>query len=170
VRPRDAIFVADSSSRSADPVSRRRFRSSDRGDAGYLRTSGKIASSARQIENPHASRTETISVLWYRPKSSGRVFKRPSALSKRCRMSERYCILCVDEDVICLEARAALLEQEGYSVTAVSCPLRTLEFDVTKFHLAVLDFAMPALNGSALATFACSTSIFPDRVAQRNES
>jgi CheY-like chemotaxis protein len=65
-------------------------------------------------------------------------------------MSERYCILCVDDDVICLEARAALLEQEGYSVTAVSCPLRTLEFDVTKFHLAVLDFAMPALNGFQL--------------------
>jgi CheY-like chemotaxis protein len=65
-------------------------------------------------------------------------------------MSERYCILCVDDDVICLEARAALLEQVGYSVTAVSCPLRALEFDVAKFHLAVLDFAMPALNGFQL--------------------
>ena len=47
-------------------------------------------------------------------------------------MSERYCILCVDDDVSGLEARAALLEEEGYSVTAVSCPLRALEFDVTK--------------------------------------
>jgi CheY-like chemotaxis protein len=65
-------------------------------------------------------------------------------------MSERYCILCVDDDVSCLEARTALLEEEGYSVTAVSCPLRALEFDVTKFHLAVLDFAMPALNGFQL--------------------
>jgi CheY-like chemotaxis protein len=65
-------------------------------------------------------------------------------------MSERYCILCVDDDVSCLEARAALLEEEGYSVTAVSCPLRALEFDVTKFHLAVLDFAMPAMNGFQL--------------------
>jgi CheY-like chemotaxis protein len=65
-------------------------------------------------------------------------------------MSERYCILCVDDDVSCLKARAALLEEEGYSVTAVSCPLRALEFDVTKFHLAVLDFAMPALNGFQL--------------------
>lgn len=51
-------------------------------------------------------------------------------------MSERYSILCVDDDVSGLEARTALLEEEGYSVTAVSCPLRTLEFDVTKFHLA----------------------------------
>jgi len=65
-------------------------------------------------------------------------------------MSERYCILCVDDDVRCLEARAALLEEEGYSVTAVSCPMRALEFDVTKFHLAVLDFDMPALNGFQL--------------------
>jgi CheY-like chemotaxis protein len=65
-------------------------------------------------------------------------------------MSERYCILCVDDDVSGLEARAALLETMGYSVTAVSCPLRALEFDVTKFHLAVLDFTMPALNGFQL--------------------
>ena len=65
-------------------------------------------------------------------------------------MSERYCILCVDDDVSGLEARAALLEEEGYSVTAVCCPLRALEFDVTKFHLAVLDFSMPALNGFQL--------------------
>jgi CheY-like chemotaxis protein len=65
-------------------------------------------------------------------------------------MSERYSILCVDDDVSGLEARAALLEKNGYSVTAVSCPLRALEFDVTKFHLAVLDFAMPALNGFQL--------------------
>jgi CheY-like chemotaxis protein len=62
-------------------------------------------------------------------------------------MSERYCILCVDDDVSDLDARAALLEEEGHSVTAVSCPLRALELDVPKFHLAALDFAMPALNG-----------------------
>jgi CheY-like chemotaxis protein len=65
-------------------------------------------------------------------------------------MSERYCILCIDGDVSCLEAGTALLEEEGYSVTAVSCPLRALEFDVTNFHLAVLDFAMPAMNGVQL--------------------
>jgi CheY-like chemotaxis protein len=65
-------------------------------------------------------------------------------------MSERYCILCVDDDVICLEARAALLEEEGYSVTVVSCPLRALEHDVSKFHMAILDFDMPVLNGFQL--------------------
>jgi CheY-like chemotaxis protein len=65
-------------------------------------------------------------------------------------MGERYRILCVDDDVSGLEARAALLEAEGYSVTAVSCPLRALEFDVSTFHLAVLNFAMPALNAFQL--------------------
>lgn len=62
----------------------------------------------------------------------------------------RYCILCVDDDRVGLEARAALLEEQGYSVTAVSCPLMALECDVSKFHLAILDFSMPALNGFQL--------------------
>jgi DNA-binding NtrC family response regulator len=83
-------------------------------------------------------------------------------------MSERYCILCVDDDVSGLEARAALLEKEGYSVTAVSCPLRALEFDVSKFHLGCIGLRHARSERiSALATFACSTRIFPDRVAQR---
>jgi hypothetical protein len=59
----------------------------------------------------------------------------------------KYCILCVDDDLIGLGARAALLEEEGYSVTVVSCPLMALEHDVSKFHMAILDFAMPVLNG-----------------------
>jgi CheY-like chemotaxis protein len=62
----------------------------------------------------------------------------------------KYCILCVDYDHIGLELRAALLEEEGHSVTAVSCPLMALEYDVSTFHLAILDFAMPVLNGFEL--------------------
>jgi CheY-like chemotaxis protein len=62
----------------------------------------------------------------------------------------KYCILCVDDDVSCLEARAALLQEEGYSVTTVSCPLMALEHDVSKFHMAILDFDMPVLNGFQL--------------------
>ena len=61
-------------------------------------------------------------------------------------MNERYCILRVDDDVSGLEVRAVLLEEEGYSVTAVSCPLMALEFVATKLHLVVLDFAMAALS------------------------
>ena len=58
-------------------------------------------------------------------------------------LPRKYCILCVDDDLIGLELRAALLEQEGYSVTAASCPLMALEHDVSKFHMAILDFDMP---------------------------
>jgi CheY-like chemotaxis protein len=65
-------------------------------------------------------------------------------------MSERYCILCVDDNVSDLEARATLLEEEGYFVTTVSCPLMALEYDVSQFHLAILDFDMPGLNGFQL--------------------
>ena len=62
----------------------------------------------------------------------------------------KYCILCVDDDHIGLGLRAALLEDEGYSVTAVSCPFRALEYDVSQFHLAILDFNLPALSGFQL--------------------
>jgi CheY-like chemotaxis protein len=65
-------------------------------------------------------------------------------------MSEIYCILCVDDDVSGLGLRAAVLEGEGYSVTAVSCPFMALEYDVSRFHLAILDFDMPGLNGFQL--------------------
>ena len=61
-------------------------------------------------------------------------------------MSERYVILCVDDDVSGLEARTALLEQEGYSVTAVSRPLWALEFAVTKFHLLCWISPCPVLT------------------------
>jgi CheY-like chemotaxis protein len=62
----------------------------------------------------------------------------------------KHCILCVDDDHSGLGARAALLEDEGYFVTAVSCPLMALEYDVSQFHLAILDFDMPGLNGFQL--------------------
>jgi CheY-like chemotaxis protein len=62
----------------------------------------------------------------------------------------KHRILCVDDDLLGLEVQAALLEDEGYSVTAVSCPLMALEYDVSNFHLAILDFDMPALNGFQL--------------------
>ena len=66
------------------------------------------------------------------------------------RSPQKYCVLCVDDDLVGLELRTALLEEEGYSVTAVSCPLMALEYDVSKFHLAILDFDMPVLNGFQL--------------------
>jgi hypothetical protein len=46
----------------------------------------------------------------------------------------KCCILCVDDDHIGLRLRAALLEDERYSVTTVSCPFKALEYDVSQFH------------------------------------
>ena len=62
----------------------------------------------------------------------------------------KYCILCVDDDYIRFGLRAAPLEDEGYSVTAVSCLFMALEYDVSQFHLAILDFDIPALSGFQL--------------------
>src|ERR1700723_104144 len=62
----------------------------------------------------------------------------------------KYCILCVDDDHIGLGLRSALLEDEGYSVTAVSCPFMALEYKVSQFHLAILDFDIPGLSGFQL--------------------
>jgi CheY-like chemotaxis protein len=62
----------------------------------------------------------------------------------------KHRILCVDDDLAGLEAHAALLEEEGYSVTAVGCPLMALEYDLSQFHLAIIDFDMPALSGLQL--------------------
>ena len=86
-------------------------------------------------------------------------------------LPRKYCILCVDDDLIGLELRAALLEEQGYSVTAVSCPLMALEHDLSKFHVAILDFAMPVLNGfQLLLRLRAARLSFSDRVAQRYES
>ena len=62
-------------------------------------------------------------------------------------LSPNYRIPCVDDDLFGLESRAALFEEEGYSVTSVSCPLMALEYDMSRFHLAVLDCDMPVLSG-----------------------
>jgi hypothetical protein len=86
-------------------------------------------------------------------------------------LPRKYCILCVDDDLIGLELRAALLEEEGYSVTTVGCPLMAPEHDVSKFHMAILDFRHACSQRiPALATSTRCTRIFSDRVAHRYES
>jgi CheY-like chemotaxis protein len=62
----------------------------------------------------------------------------------------QFRILCVDDDLICLNTRASVLEAVGYLVTAVSRPLTALEYDLSKFDLAIVDFDMPELNGFQL--------------------
>lgn len=59
-------------------------------------------------------------------------------------------VLCVDDDVLGLALRGKILELEGYSVTLLSCPLQASRCDLSAFDLAILDFAMPGMNGREL--------------------
>jgi CheY-like chemotaxis protein len=59
-------------------------------------------------------------------------------------------ILCVDDNVLELTLRGKILELQGYSVVLLSCPLQALRCDLSTFHLAILDFDMPGMNGRDL--------------------
>ena len=43
-----------------------------------------------------------------------------------------------------------MLEAQGYAVIAVSTPAAALALEVSRFHLAVVDYDMPGLNGFEL--------------------
>jgi CheY-like chemotaxis protein len=60
--------------------------------------------------------------------------------------SPNYRIPCVDDDLFGLESRASPFAEQGHSVTAVSCPMMAPAHDMSRFHLAVLDFDMSVLN------------------------
>jgi CheY-like chemotaxis protein len=60
-------------------------------------------------------------------------------------------ILLVDDNRNGLSARKVVLEELGYSVTAVCCSLRAFEtFCSEAFELVVTDYRMPHLNGIQL--------------------
>jgi CheY-like chemotaxis protein len=61
-------------------------------------------------------------------------------------------VLCVDDAEPALALRALILENKGYTVTTSDNALHVAEtFESGKFDLAVLDYEMPAMNGSQLA-------------------
>jgi len=62
-------------------------------------------------------------------------------------------VLCVDDDVITLEARKLLLGDAGYSVVTASSGAQALEIleKGNDFDLVLLDYAMPGMNGDELA-------------------
>jgi CheY-like chemotaxis protein len=60
-------------------------------------------------------------------------------------------ILLVDDNQLGLGARKVVLEELGYSVTAVCCSLKAFEtFCSEAFELVVTDYRMPHLNGIEL--------------------
>jgi CheY-like chemotaxis protein len=61
-------------------------------------------------------------------------------------------ILCIDDEVLGLEIRKVVLEREGYVVhTASDGPSGIKLFRQHPIDAVVLDFAMPGMNGAAVA-------------------
>ena len=72
--------------------------------------------------------------------------------SKSAGTSNLRRVLCVDDAVTALALRARILKMNGYQVTAYSSPVQAAQmFDGREFDMAVLDYEMPAMNGSQLA-------------------
>lgn len=68
-------------------------------------------------------------------------------------MSRVPAILCIDDEVLGLEIRKVVLEREGYVVfTATDGPTGIRIFRQQPIDAVVLDFAMPGMNGGAVAT------------------
>jgi CheY-like chemotaxis protein len=61
-------------------------------------------------------------------------------------------ILCIDDEVLGLEIRKVVLEREGYAVfTAPDGPTGIRLFREHPVDAVVLDYAMPGMNGGAVA-------------------
>ena len=67
-------------------------------------------------------------------------------------MSRVPAILCIDDEVLGLEIRKVVLEREGYVVyTATDGPTGIRLFRQNPVDAVVLDFAMPGMDGGAVA-------------------
>jgi len=59
-------------------------------------------------------------------------------------------ILCVDDQILGARIRAEILKEHGYSVVLYHSPLAALSCDFLAISIAIVDFAMPELNGREL--------------------
>jgi CheY-like chemotaxis protein len=61
-------------------------------------------------------------------------------------------ILCVDDSCRALRMLSSVFQMCGFSVLTAECPTHALSLvETTQFDLAVLDYEMPGLLGTALA-------------------
>jgi len=71
-------------------------------------------------------------------------------------------ILCVDDDLGCLQLRQTLLESKGYAVIISDRPLEALKQDFDAVDLAFVDYDMPEMNGrDLLLKMRASNATFP---------
>ena len=71
-------------------------------------------------------------------------------------------ILCVDDDLVCLQLRQTLLESNGYAVIISDGPFEALKQDFDAVDLAFVDYDMPEMNGrELLLRMRASNATFP---------
>ena len=76
------------------------------------------------------------------------------AISTRRSSEHRKHVLCVDDAEVLLEVLGQILEMNGYEVTTSVSSVQTAQtFASGDVDLAVLDYDMPAINGTQLATW-----------------
>jgi len=76
--------------------------------------------------------------------------------------SVRHRILCVDDDLVCLQLRQTLLESNGYAVIISDRPFEALKQDFDAVDLAFVDYDMPGMNGrELLLRMRASNATFP---------
>ncbi|MGZ4816018.1 MAG: response regulator [Terriglobales bacterium] len=67
-------------------------------------------------------------------------------------MARKPTLLCVDDDLQCLQIRKIMFEAFGFTVTTTPDPRQALRIHAThQFDAAILDFQMPHMNGAELA-------------------
>jgi CheY-like chemotaxis protein len=76
--------------------------------------------------------------------------------------SAGHTILCVDDDLVCLQLRQTLLESRGYAVTISNQPGEALKKDFDAVDIAFIDYDMPEMNGrELLLRMRASKATFP---------
>nr|WP_246409815.1 response regulator [Granulicella aggregans] len=71
-------------------------------------------------------------------------------------------ILCVDDDLVCLQLCQTLLESNGYTVIISDRPFEALKQDFDAVDLAFVDYDMPEMNGrELLLRMRASNATFP---------
>ena len=76
--------------------------------------------------------------------------------------SAGHTILCVDDDLVCLQLRQTLLESRGYAVTISDQPGEALKKDFDAVDIAFIDYDMPEMNGrELLLRMRASKATFP---------